>query len=186
MGTYSVSPKIWNATSETIKKGGLYSHQWPWLVQREFYEREGGKIAHVSTPNTVMNATKNLILNQCRIDPGVLEYLCSLHPGMYETYRSPNEATLRKRLIVIDKEIQRLRVYDLETRKFIEEFPIGIGKGTDLIPSTQDKRVSGDNKTPSGYYQIVQKKDPALIRKTIEPALYKEYGGDQGAMLVLG
>jgi lipoprotein-anchoring transpeptidase ErfK/SrfK len=32
----------------------------------------------------------------------------------------------------------------------------------------------------------VQKKDPALIRKTIEPALYPEYGGDGGAMIVLG
>jgi hypothetical protein len=61
---------------------------------------------------------------------------------MYETYRSPNEALLRKKLIIVDKETQMLQVYDLETRTFVEEFPIGVGKGTKSIPSTEDKRVS--------------------------------------------
>jgi hypothetical protein len=45
---------------------------------------------------------------------------------MYDTYRAPNEDTLKKQLIIVDKKDQMLYAYDLETRELIESKPIAI------------------------------------------------------------
>ncbi len=75
------------------------------------------------------NAITNSILDKCRIDPNMIEKLvCMVHPNMYDTYRSPDEDTLKKQLIIVDKREQMLYAYDLETRTFLNSTPIAIGK----------------------------------------------------------
>jgi lipoprotein-anchoring transpeptidase ErfK/SrfK/beta-glucosidase-like glycosyl hydrolase len=181
---YTLNPKQYAPTAMLVKEYAITSKRWDW--KKDAYIREGWKIPEISPINGIKNALTNSILDTCRIDPRkIVHTLCSMHPRMYDTYRAPNEDSLKKQLIIVDKRAQMLYAYDLDTRVFIQSKPIAIGKGTPLLDAYHDKRVAWDKKTPVGYYMLVQKKDPQRIRETIEPELYDEYGGDDGGMLVL-
>jgi lipoprotein-anchoring transpeptidase ErfK/SrfK len=181
---YTLNPRLYLPTPVSVSEWARASKFW--IDKHTAYVDENNKIAPISAINGIKNALANTILDICRIDPNKLEKLiCSIHPKMYDSYLAPNEYTLRKQLIIIDKKEQILYAYDLETRDFIQSTPVAIGKGTPSLDAFHDMQVAGDKKTPVGYYMVVQKKDPKRIQETIEKALYDEYGGDDGGMLVL-
>ncbi len=182
---YVLNPKMYTPTSWLVSESAQASRYW--TKQWSAYAAEKWKIPEISAINGMKNAITNSILDKCRIDPNMIEKLvCMVHPNMYDTYRSPDEDTLKKQLIIVDKREQMLYAYDLETRTFLNSTPIAIGKWTWAVDAYHDKKVAGDKKTPVGYYMVVQKKDPRRIKATIESELYDEYGGDDGGMLVLG
>jgi hypothetical protein len=75
------------------------------------------------------NAITNSVLDTCRIDPNVLtKLICMMHPKMYDSYLAPNESSLRKQLLIVDKKEQMLSIYDFETRELLGTKSIAIGK----------------------------------------------------------
>ncbi len=181
---YSLNPKMYTPSIELVSQSAQSSKIWTGNNLR--YTEEWWKIEPISVSNGIKNALTNSILDNCRIDPSkIMQTMCSIHPKMYDSYLAPDENNLKKQLIVVDKKEQVLYMYDLETREFIGSKAIAIGKGTSSLDGFHDKRVSGDKKTPVGYYMLVQKKDPKRIKDSIEEELYDEYGGDDGGMLVL-
>lgn len=183
---YTLNPKQYMSTRSLVEEDATNSRIWPWNDRAHEYKSEDGKIPPISIVNSMQNAVKNKWLSVCRIDPWkITELVCSIHPHIYDSYRAPNENSLKKQFIIVDKSEQILYTYDLETREFISSKAIAIGKGTKARNWLYDKQVSWDKKTPVGYYMVVQKKDPKRIKETIESELYNEYGGDDWWMLVL-
>jgi lipoprotein-anchoring transpeptidase ErfK/SrfK len=127
--------------------------------------------ATTKQPNSIellYKAMKNFSLSLYRVS------FPALNPAYTEA------ETKSKKLIIVDKSIEKMFIYDLETRKKEKEYAIGIGKGG-LTP----RRYVGDHSTPTGTYSVVGKRDDAWWKENKGVNFPDVYGGKDGGMLVL-
>jgi len=185
---YILNPKMYNPTASIVEEDWDNSRISP--IDRsnldQEYENENNKITPISLKSDIYMWAKDYILNACRINPNKLQKMfCSIHPNMYDSYLSPNESKLSKKLIVVDKSELKMYIYNFNNRALIEEINIGVWRWTKAISYLKDKKIPWDKKTPVGYYMVVQKKDPERIKKTIESKYYNAYWWDKWGMIVL-
>ncbi len=170
---YALNPEYFSPSTLKVLRDSFFSNQWPWLSKDEYYEVQGQK--NRSEWSTFFEkAGKNFALSFWRTMTDQVD------PRFAEAQKNP------KKLIVVDKSVRYLFIYDLETGQFEKSFEIAIGKGTERIPGGEGpRRISGDFQTPTGFYEVVGKRDDQWWRENKGGPLPSEYGGSDGGMIVL-
>lgn len=160
---YVMDPKLYDPKTSDVIWNSLFSNQLPWTsTDQEPASRQ---------PNFVrlmLKAAKNFTLSLWRVNV----------PTVEERYKEAEENP--QKLIVIDKSARHMWIYDAKNRLLEREFDIGIGKG-----GVGERRFVGDHRTPTGTYQLVQKRDDTWWKANKGAPLPLDYGGVAGGMLVL-
>ena len=166
---YVLDPKIYNPSTAEVLLNSRFSNQLPWTTR----DQEPTK-PEPPAWRLFWKAAYNFNLSLWRVNFPTIE------AKYIEAEKNP------QKLILIDKSARRMWVYDNTTRALEKEYEIGIGAG-----GLGERRFVGDHRTPTGTFQIVQKRDDETWRRdrgwplrTDQP-LPKEYGGIEGGMLVL-
>lgn len=160
---YILDPRLYTPKVTDVLLNSFFSNQMPWTSK--------GQPAATKQPSSaglLYKAMKNFSLSLFRVS------FSSVEPAYKEAENN------HKKLIIVDKSVERMFIYDLESRKKEKEYAIGIGKGG-LTP----RRYVGDHSTPTGTYSLVGKRDDAWWKKNKGEKFPDVYGGIDGGMLVL-
>ena len=160
---YVMDPKVYDPKTSDVVWNSLFSNQLPWTSKDQ-----EPTTAQPNFARLMVKAAKNFALSLWRVNV----------PTVEERYKDAERNP--QRLIVVDKSARHMWIYDAKTRSLEREFDIGIGKG-----GTGERRFVGDHRTPTGTYEIVQKRDDAWWRENKGVPLPVDYGGIVGGMLVL-
>ncbi|MBP6888811.1 MAG: L,D-transpeptidase family protein [Candidatus Pacebacteria bacterium] len=168
---YMLDPRMYTPSTWDVVKNSLASNQFPWTDK-------GGEPAskQPSSPELLYKAFKNIGLTLWRL--GALYYGNGI-PELDEPRFKEAEGESKK-LLVVDKSVQKMYLYDFDTRELVKEYAIGIGKG-----GLQSRRFVGDHSTPTGKYRLVQKRDDTWWKREKGVPLPDFYGAKNGGMLVL-
>ena len=166
---YILDPRIYNPSVVDVIINSAFSNQLPWTKKEGSPEK-----TQPSSVGLLYKAAYNFLLSFTRVG------LLNLPSSFTTEERHMDAENESKKLIVIDKSVQRMFLYDYETRELEKEYTIGIGKGG-MIP----RRFVGDHSTPTGVYRLVQKRDDVWWREHKGEPLPDYYGGKEGGMLVL-
>ena len=160
---YILDPRLYNPTVTDVLVNSFFSNQMPWTSKDQPVTSK-----QPSAPELLYKAMKNFSLSLYRVS------FPSLEPAYKEAEKNS------KKLIIVDKGVEKMFIYDLETREKEKEYTVGIGKGG-LTP----RRYVGDHSTPTGTYELVGKRDDAWWKKNKGVKFPDVYGGVDGGMLVL-
>lgn len=160
---YILDPKLYTPKVTDVLMNSFFSNQLPWTTKET-----RATTKQPSSPELLYKAMKNFSLSLYRVS----------FPALEPAYKEAE--TKNKKLIIVDKSVEKMFIYDLESRKKEKEYQVGIGKGG-LIP----RRYVGDHSTPTGTYFLVGKRDDTWWKKHKGVKFPDVYGGTDGGMLVL-
>lgn len=167
---YLLNSQTLNPTTLKVLRDSFFSNQWPWLSKDEYYKNEGVN-RKKNDLQLAYEATKNFILSLYRV----------INNSKDVKYTGDGKEP--RKLIVIDKSAREMFIYDEASGTLEKHLEIAIGSGTQALPPTADRRIFGDKKTPTGYYEVVEKRDGKDFEDN--PEKQEFYGGENGGMLVL-
>lgn len=168
---YMLDPRVYSPSTWDVVKNSLASNQFPWT--------DKGQQPTTKQPSSgemLYKAFKNIGLSMWRL--GTLYYNDGIPEIDEPRFKSAQQEP--KKLLIVDKSVQRMYVYDMETRELVKEYEVGIGKG-----GLSERRFVGDHSTPTGKYRLVQKRDDTWWKREKGVPFPDFYGAKDGGMLVL-
>lgn len=168
---YMLDPRMYKPSNWDVIKNSLASNQFPWTDKGEEPAKK-----QPSSPEMLYKAFKNIGLTVWRL--GELYYNDGIPEIDLPRFKDAQNET--KKLLIVDKSIQRMYLYDYDTRELVKEYEVGIGKG-----GLKPRRFVGDHSTPTGKYRLVQKRDDTWWKREKGAPLPDFYGAKDGGMLVL-
>ncbi len=160
---YVLDPKLYNPKMSDVLLNSAFSNQLPWTSKNSKPET-----SQPNPLNLLLKAAKNFGLSLWRVNWQTIE----------ERFKDAEEQP--PKFILVDKSANHMWIYNNESRVLEREFEIGIGKG-----GLRERRYIGDHTTPTGVYEVVQKRDDKWWRDNKDSPLPNYYGGIKGGMLVL-
>ena len=143
-----------NPTVRKAVRDAFYSNQWPiaWSWIKEYKSEWNWR------SQMVMKKVKSLYEYYIHNWPNATwKVLKVLYKELMndEEYKKALEEW--KKLIIVDKSECKMFIFTIDGKKLLETHDVGVWKGSSKLDYKHDRRILWDDKTPVGYYMVVDR-----------------------------